>query len=214
MAGVGPIVSIVEVKQEFESHGLGAFSGGQSVFEIVGERGRRIEDAQSNPVVAVIVKYLQSGPGHAVFLEDGSLLLGLRQEGDIRPDGVLRGSSGGGLLCRTSKARGEDKDNNRYRSATLHESPQGNSFEPALDSEITPLLRPMRHWRSRLNVDQSALQRRDHGLSAITGIQTHQDDAHMALYRSRGDAKLAGNLPVGFAICQQSKHLTFAVAEV
>jgi len=74
-----------------------------------------------NLVIAVIVKYLKSGPGGAVLFEDSPLLFGLRQKRDIRSDGVLRGLCGGVLLRRAENGNGEEKGQTRYQVAMLQE---------------------------------------------------------------------------------------------
>ena len=65
-----------------------------------------------------------------------------------------------------------------------------------------------------LDMDQTPLQRGDNGLRAIARIQPHQNHADMALDGGPCNAELACNLAIGFAVCEQPKHFTFAVTEV
>ena len=80
LAGVGPGVGVVVVQQELEAQLLRVLGQGDGVFEVVRQPGRRVEQAQANPVVAVVLEDLQARLGLPVVLEDRPLLLGLPAE--------------------------------------------------------------------------------------------------------------------------------------
>ena len=48
-----------------------------------------VEEAQANPVVAVILEDLKSGHGPVVVLEDGAAIFGLLEKRKVGADGVI-----------------------------------------------------------------------------------------------------------------------------
>src|ERR1019366_1912364 len=64
----------------------------QRVFQIVRQvaADRLDENAQANPVVAVVFEKLQTGRGVRAVLENFSAILGLFQKRQVRPEGKFR----------------------------------------------------------------------------------------------------------------------------
>ena len=65
-----------------------------------------------------------------------------------------------------------------------------------------------------LQVFQTALQSRNHGLRTVIDPQTQQDHAHMALYRGLGDPQRVGNFFVAISPHHQGKNFAFARAKI
>ena len=87
---IGPGVGIVEVNKEFEALLLRLFRQGDRVFQVVRKSIRRMEQPETNPVVAMILEDLESGLCLAVVLENAATLLCLRKKGNVGSDGVIK----------------------------------------------------------------------------------------------------------------------------
>ena len=59
------------------------------VRQVVGKLRGSVEQAQANPVVAVILEDLQTGLGFIVVLENRAAIFRLLQEGKVRADGIV-----------------------------------------------------------------------------------------------------------------------------
>src|ERR1017187_5049825 len=83
----------MKIKQEFVAELFCVVRHCQRVFQIVRQVAthRLNENAQANPVVAVIFEKLQTGRGVRAVLENFSAILGLFQKREVRPEGKFRG---------------------------------------------------------------------------------------------------------------------------
>jgi hypothetical protein len=123
VTGVGPIVRVMEIKEEFESDSLCPIGCGQGVVKVVWQLDGSGEDAQADPVVAVIVENLECRFGDAILLELGALLLSLRQKRDVGADDVLRASSSNHLRI-AAACCSEGTENHAHKTGMIHRSPR------------------------------------------------------------------------------------------
>src|SRR5689334_18766720 len=89
LARVSPVIGIVIVKEELESKSFRLLRQCNGVWEAVGKSGGCVKQAKANPIVAVVSQDLQARLRLSFILEDNSLLLGLREERNIRSHGIV-----------------------------------------------------------------------------------------------------------------------------
>ena len=70
------------------------------------------------------------------------------------------------------------------------------------------------YGRRFLDVNETTLQRGDHGLRAVRRVQSHEDGADVALDRGFGDGQDLAYLPIAVSRCEQFQNLAFAVGQL
>ena len=77
------------VQEEFEAPLSGLLGESDRVFQVVWQPAGSVKQPQPNPVVTVVAEDLEPRLGLSLVLEHRPLRLGLLQEGEISPDGVV-----------------------------------------------------------------------------------------------------------------------------
>ena len=103
---IRPAIGIMEIEEEFEVKIVGAPGEGDGVFEIVGKIRRRMKKTEANPIITVVLENLQRGFRIGAVLENGALLLGLRQKRQIGADRVIRRKN----ISNTERKNEREKD--------------------------------------------------------------------------------------------------------